>query len=107
MSVTDVNKIDGVAINKEGNKLMLLITDHLDWSNEYEHLLQLQDKVNAYVGYIENRQYNEIYPNNAFVSFCVEIHFLHQPTSNCMKFIDVISEQLKEHDIFVEAVTSK
>ena len=42
MSVVDINKVDGIGISKDGNKLMLLITDHLDWTNEYEHIIHLQ-----------------------------------------------------------------
>lgn len=51
MSVVDINKVDGIGISKDGNKLMLLITDHLDWTNEYEHIIHLQNKINAYINF--------------------------------------------------------
>jgi hypothetical protein len=31
MAVTDLDKIDGIAVRPEDDTLMLLITDHLDW----------------------------------------------------------------------------
>lgn len=46
MSVLNSDVLDGVAHNN--GELVMLISDHLDWSNEGEHLLALQDKINAY-----------------------------------------------------------
>ncbi|WP_346426369.1 DUF6572 domain-containing protein [Bacillus cereus] len=31
-----------------------MIIDHLDWENTLQHLTLLQDKINAYVSFIEN-----------------------------------------------------
>lgn len=75
MSIVDENKVDGIGISKDGEKLMLLITDHLDWTNEYEHLTLLQSKINAYISFLESEQYKEIYPGKQFTSYCIEIHF--------------------------------
>jgi hypothetical protein len=76
MSIVDVNKIDGIAIDSNDNsKLMLLITDHLDWIEEYEHLFQLQNKINAYINFLESEQYRDIYPEKQFTTYCIEIHF--------------------------------
>ena len=44
MSVLNSDVLDGVAHNN--GELVMLISDHLDWSNEGEHLLALQDKIN-------------------------------------------------------------
>ena len=41
MSVLDSGTIDGMATDENGKALILLISDHLDWKNEYEHLLRL------------------------------------------------------------------
>jgi len=46
-----------------GKGLRLLITDHLEWSDEVNHLLVLQEKINAYIGFCENHQYNQVYTN--------------------------------------------
>lgn len=104
MSVLDTNKIDGIGISRDGNKLILLISDHLDWSNEYEHLIQLQNKMNSYIGFIEDQQYKEIYPNKVFSLFCIEVHFMYELTANCLKFIDVINKQLANQNISIETI---
>lgn len=42
MSVVETDKIDGIGISNDGQRFILLMTDHIDWSHEYEHLIQLQ-----------------------------------------------------------------
>lgn len=57
MSVLNSDVLDGVAHNN--GELVMLISDHLDWSNEGEHLLALQDKINAYIAFWETMQYKK------------------------------------------------
>ena len=54
MAVDNASQIDAIANDKENACLVLLITDHLNWDNEFEHLKILQDKINAYVAFIES-----------------------------------------------------
>lgn len=69
MAVDNPNVVDGVAIDKDRNALCLLLTDHLAWEgkdalDEYEHLKLLQEKLNAYISFLESGQYKESYPNS-------------------------------------------
>ena len=41
MSIIETNKIDAMGISKDGEGLMLMLADHLDWKNESEHLTLL------------------------------------------------------------------
>ena len=107
MSVLDKNKIDGIGISRDGSKLILLISDHLDWGNEYEHLIQLQNKMNSYIGFIEDQQYREIYPDKVFSLFCIEVHFMYELTTKCLKFINVISKQLADQNISIDVIVDK
>ena len=107
MSVVDTNKVDGIGISRNGQELFLLITDHLDWSQEYEHLIQLQNKLNSNIAFLESRQYEEIYPNRTFSSFCIEIHIMYELPDNCIKFINVVNQQLADQDISVNIVVDK
>ena len=43
MAVDNASQIDAIANDKENACLVLLITDHLNWDNEFEHLKILQD----------------------------------------------------------------
>lgn len=107
MSVVDTNKVDGIGISKDGKELVLLITDHLDWSQEYEHLIQLQEKLNSYVGFLESQQYQEIYPDNKFSFYQIKINFMYEPTANCIKFFNVVKKQLVDLNISIDVVVDK
>lgn len=104
MSVLDVNKIDGIGISEDGKSLVLLITDHLDWSNEYEHLIKLQDKINSYISYLESDQYKDIYPDRQFIKYSIEIHFKCQISDNCFKWIEAANNQLSNSHIIIEPI---
>ncbi len=100
MSVKEANKIDGIGIDEQSNTLVFLITDPFNWAiQESEHLKGLQTKINNYVGYIESKQYSELYSGREFEQFRIEIVFRFQYTENCEKFLKAGKEQLKQHHI--------
>lgn len=104
MSIIDTEKVDGIGIDENGISLALLISDHIDWENEYLHLSQLQSKINAYINFIENKQYEQIYPNNKFLNYQIEIHFLYEPTQLCYKFLNTVNDQLIENHIYISSL---
>lgn len=103
MSVIETDKIDGMGKGKENGELILLITDHLDWENEQDHLVILQNKINSYLGFIESKQYVDIYPNDVFEYCVIEIHFQNSITENCLKFLDVVANQVEQFNIKIRA----
>lgn len=106
MSVIETDKIDGAGKSKEKGELTLLITDHLEWGNEHEHLIILQNKINSYLGFIESKQYEEIYPNDSFEKYVIEIHFKNGISENCFKFLDVVANQVEQFNIKIRAEVS-
>lgn len=102
MSVLDKKTVDGMALDQDRNCLRLLISDHLDWSNEYNHLVALQEKINAYIDFCEERQYCQVYPN-AMITYAVfEIHFQHEPTKRAWNFLEQVQRQVNEMGITLE-----
>lgn len=98
MSILDSNAMDGIAYNKN-SELIMLISDHLDWSDEKTHLFALQSKLNAYIDFWEGRQYEAIYPGVQFHSSRIEIHMMYPPTPMCNKFLRVAEGQMKKLNI--------
>ena len=94
MTVLDRGKVDGMGIGKDGSSLVLLLSDHLDWEDEAGHLLALQEKINAYLGFIESGQYRDVYPGREFGRIEIEVHFKHAVTENCRKFVDIANGTL-------------
>lgn len=107
MSVVDNNTVDGVALTDDKNGIILLITDHLDWKEEYKHLTILQDKINAYVSFLEERQYVEIYPRESIKYGIIEIHFLYDLSCNAEKYIHTVNNQFNELGIEIRYYISK
>lgn len=107
MSVIDNTSVDGIALTDDKCGIILLITDHLDWEDEYKHLILLQEKINAYVSFIEERQYEEIYPSESINYSIIEIHFLYNLTYNVVKFIHTVNNQLNESGISIRYYISE
>ena len=96
MSILETNILDGVALTDDGQGLSLLITDHLDWGDEYRHLVLLQDKINAYIAYCEGGQYKKTYPDAVIRYGIIELHCLHEPTATAMEFLKQTQAQVTE-----------
>ena len=108
MAIDNANVIDGMALDKERKAICLLITDHFMWSGdvalkEYDHLMLLQDKINAYISFLETRQYEEQYPEEEISMAVIEIHFKYPITDNCEKFLNTVQNQIGQYGIKIEA----
>ena len=59
MSVEKTNVIDFVS--EKDDNVILTVSDHLEWSEDNEHIFLLQEKINAYLTAIETGKSNEKY----------------------------------------------
>lgn len=100
-SIMQANKVDGIGKSKDGNKLVLLIIDVLNWEEENEHLVFLQEKINAYIGFIECKQYIETYPDDIFDGYIIQISFMHEMSKKCKQFLEVASNQVQNLNIII------
>ena len=63
MSIEQVDTVDFVSIDEKSGEALLTISDHLAWDeNEGTHLELLQDKLNAYVRFIESGELLRKFP---------------------------------------------
>ncbi|GIQ61377.1 hypothetical protein Flavo103_45120 [Flavobacterium collinsii] len=95
MSVEDKTVIDIITTDKQGI-LVLTISDHLEWDDENEHLLLLQDKINSYLDFIENGQLAESYPDKADKTIMIQIVFKYQPNKTAEEFLAIVERFLNE-----------
>jgi len=63
MSLDNLEAVDAVGTEAEDGTVVLSIIDSWDWMDEQRHLRALQDKLNAYFGFVESGQLYEAYPN--------------------------------------------
>ncbi|MBE9912621.1 hypothetical protein G8C92_01045 [Paenibacillus donghaensis] len=100
MSILEKNKVDGIGKSKTENKIALMIVDHLDWENELQHLTLLQDKINAYIYFIESGQIFSVYPDTKSVEgFIFDLKFKYKPTENCKKLLGVFCKRTQDLQI--------
>lgn len=107
MSVVDNNTVDGVALTDDGTGIILLITDHLDWNSEYQHLLMLQEKINAYISFVEEKQYVDIFKDEKITYGIIEIHFQYSITENVEKFLQTVQNQVVQLGLIVRYCVSE
>ncbi|NBF12654.1 DUF6572 domain-containing protein [Pseudomonas sp. Fl4BN1] len=101
MSITNPRVIDICATPKdESNSVLLIITDHLEWGDKAaqgEHLLLLQEKINAYIAFIESGEiYTEI--PGAYGKYpIIRVLGLYELPEQAKCFIERVTEML--HDV--------
>lgn len=108
MLVTDTEVIDMWGIPKwDNSKIILGITDHLGWADKTEqgeHLLALQEKLNAYIAFIESGDiYTEI-PSALGKSPIIRIIGKYELSEQGELLVDRATEVLKEVGIGLEFV---
>jgi hypothetical protein len=89
MSIEQQNTIDVIGIDKETNQVILTISDHLEWQ-ENNHLVLLQEKINAYLRFIESGEINESYPDAKNKSVVIKIRALHKPNREARSFLEKV-----------------
>jgi len=66
LTIEQTRTVDIIAVDHKSNDAWLVISDHLGWNiEEHEHLILLQDKVYAYLDFIESGEFIDKYPNAA------------------------------------------
>ena len=96
MSIDDTNVVDVIGVESSTGRVLLAISDHLDWSAEQEHLALLQTKINTYLKFIDSRQIETSFPAAKGRTVVIEIHSLWPPTEHAVAFLERASAKLKE-----------
>ena len=101
MAIDNTEVIDGIAYEEE--KLILQLYDHWEFTDEIEkdHMFLLQDKLNAYIWYVDSEQYNETYPNANLSVFEIQIKFKYNPSDFCISYIQHVNNKLQATNIKV------
>ena len=63
MSVENQGTVDIMSLESKTNKVILTISNHLEWKEELNHIFLLHEKINAYISFYENGQIFELEPS--------------------------------------------
>ncbi len=102
MSVDETNKRDCTAIDNAGTQVLLVISDHFDWSDEHEHLLMLQNKLNAYFTLIESGQLVKSVPKATGLPVTIRIVGKYPLSSDASKFLESAKSEFAKDGISLE-----
>ncbi len=103
MSIEETEVIDFISIDKSAGAVHLTISDHLEWEEkEGEHLLLLQDKINAYLRFIEGGELEETYPKAKGKKIVISIVGQYPLSQEAKKFYDMAAGITEEAGIQLE-----
>ncbi|BBW96447.1 DUF6572 domain-containing protein [Geobacillus icigianus] len=94
MPLQNTNEIDVISLNREKGIVTLGIIDSLEWENEEEHLLLLQEKINVYLRFIESGEIYSVYEDAKEREFEIKIYFKNPFPDNCKDFLKKVSDIL-------------
>jgi hypothetical protein len=94
MSIDQANVVDFIGI--EGSSVVLTISDHLGWDDEDEHLLALQEKINAYLRFVESGEILDTYPQAAGKTPVINVVMHVPPSPGGSEFLDRIRSILTD-----------
>ncbi|MEB0059971.1 MULTISPECIES: DUF6572 domain-containing protein [unclassified Variovorax] len=84
MTVEITSIVDAVGTDTGTNEVHLSIFDHLPWSTY--HLRLLQDKINAYLGYIESGEIYASYPTARGRTLVIDVFAKFRPSEDALVF---------------------
>jgi hypothetical protein len=94
MAVDNPEVVDAIGVDEEQN-VVLTIFDHLEWEME-DHLQILQDKINAYLGFVEDGELVENYPDAKGRRVAINIMAQFEPNEEGVDFLDKVKTILEE-----------
>jgi hypothetical protein len=85
MSLEQTNTVD--AIGTADDRVLLTIIDSLNWDNETLHLTLLQEKLNAYLRFIESGEIDKVYPSAVGRARVISVIARYEPTTSGFEFL--------------------
>ncbi|MBU6951605.1 DUF6572 domain-containing protein [Hahella sp. HN01] len=91
MTISQTIVVDAVSVDKDAGKVVLTISDHLEWEDD-EHLYLLQEKINSYLAFIESGEIYEKYPGAKGRGIVISLICKYNPSSIGVGFLSQVSE---------------
>lgn len=104
LMINEPDKVDYMVLDEaDKSKLILAVSDHLDWQFEKEHLLLLQEKLNQYIYFILEERYKETYAEK-IERFRITVFLQYQPGKKFEKLIAIFTKALAKRvpDVKIE-----
>lgn len=96
--IYDLEKVDLIITVKDNpTQLRLGISDEIQWEHHIEeHILLLQEKLDNYVTFILDRDYEATIPNREFDDFVIKVYFACMPDEKAKSFLQLYQSVLEK-----------
>jgi hypothetical protein len=99
MTIENINSVDFISLPKNNRRdVILSIVDHLDWSDEINHLKLIQSKIYRYLDFIESGEIYEKYPDAKGKNFIIEISGAYPLAVRGKELVDVLADYLSKQN---------
>jgi hypothetical protein len=99
MSITDPSTIDALGIHQRTGEAVLTISDHLNWDDEGGHLVALENKINAYLTFVETGQISESLPDGADRAVKISLVHKYEPTDRAVQILENLKVELAKGSV--------
>ena len=96
MSVQDPNTIDFVSLGTKLDTALLVVSDHLDWSSPMDHQFALQEKLNAYLSFIETQELYSQFPKAKGKRVEIRVVLQYVPDASGTEFLQKVAKFIAE-----------
>jgi hypothetical protein len=86
MGLDKTHVIDAIGTDILTGTVRLTIIDDMEWSRE--HLRLLQDKLNAYIAFVESGEFVSTYPGAADRGVAIDLVLRHRPDAEARQFLE-------------------
>jgi len=92
MAIDQPNIVDFIGIDPKANEVILVIADHLEWTNDDQsdklHMLFLQNKLNDYLEFAASGQIYKAYPDANGKGIAIKVMAKFSMNSEGKKFFE-------------------
>jgi len=96
--------LDAFAHDTRSDRLVLAMYESRPWLDDGAQLMQLQEKVNAYLSFILDGEMNEAFPQLAGKPVAIQLRCIHEPAEQSSDLIRRMREQLTFQNITFEVI---
>ncbi len=95
MTIEQTEIIDFISADRQTGGIRLTISDHLSWDMEKQHLLLLQEKINAYIRFIESGEIYEHAEKAKDKQITIRLALKYNPSELALQFLALAQKQIE------------
>lgn len=96
MTIEQADKVDAMGIDAGKGEVVLMISDHLEWSDQTAHFSMLEQKLGSYINFAQSGQLEQALPEAKGMPTRIKLVHQFSPPVDAKSILDSIARQLSE-----------